>query len=169
MLDAIEIKIRRYHEDLAFEIGRAPNDPVFKFVISANGDPENIDAVVRLAKAAPDLVNWKIVPFRPRLGGYELNYEGHELNASMMRYTLDLTVRPPDLTLYIDGMTEDNANSLRNGAFILLHDALGEFDVMTKLRYIDIEPMTVEVHQETLEPFDELAVEIDRISGEQTH
>jgi hypothetical protein len=136
IFDKLSEQLIRVHPDLTFEFG--PKSDQREFVVSAGGMRDAFSAVSSLVAAAPKLNRWRITAFRPRrtpLNSVEIG---------------DICIRPEDVQfslltkgsvigihLFIPGFQEDNV-VFRQIAYLMLDDALGEYDVETKVGLIKI-------------------------------
>lgn len=135
------------HPDLTFELG-APGEPGSsepgrrEFVISAGGAREAFPAVRALTAAAPELPDWRVVPFRPRR---ELppgvSVLGLALSPAQIRFELRPEPGGMGIVLYIPGYEKDDHARYMAAAFVLLDTALGEVDVEMKLGSIELRPL----------------------------
>ncbi len=164
VLDEIGRRLHDVHEGLTFEIGQA-RDGIYDFIISADGIQDVFPEVVRLAKAAPRIDGWRIISFRPRaIDGSKQTVEYGEMTLSYA----DLWYRSEDqgevlgLTLFVQGLSEENEPTVRVIAFLLLDTALREFDVETKIGSINFVPLPEDAETVGLTPFKDLAAEVDR-------
>jgi hypothetical protein len=128
--------------DLTFEIGPRI-DGRRDFVISAGGIRSAFAAVKALAAAAPILPHWNVIAFRPR-------------RTSMMAISFGgLTVRPKDVEfcllsngrelaiyLFFDGYREGERAIWGQIGYLLLDQALGEYDVETRGGPIQFFPLS---------------------------
>jgi hypothetical protein len=146
--------------DLTFEIGPRI-DGRRDLVISAGGIRSAFAAVKALVAAAPALAHWNVIAFRPR-------------RASMMAISFNgLTVRPKDVEfcllsngtdlgiyLFFDGYKESERAIWGQIGYLLLDQALGEYDIETKVGPIRFFPSSA--HPEAARyPFPELPVIFD--------
>lgn len=134
LFDRLMFQLNRVDPGLVFEFG--PNGPVREFVISAAGIEEVFPAVVSLADAAPALERWRITAFRPRctpISGVEVN--GKRIGPDDVRCSLLDNGIEAGLYLLIPGFREEDPDWKEIG-YLLLDEALGEFDVETRLGMI---------------------------------
>jgi hypothetical protein len=146
--------------DLTFEFGPRV-DGRREFVISAGGIRSAFAAVNALVAAAPMLPHWNVVAFRQRrarIGGVKMG---------------DLTVLPKDveycllsnerklgIQLFFDGYREDERTTWGQIGYLLLDQALGEYDVATKVGLIEFFPSSA--HPEAVRyPLPELPIMFD--------
>lgn len=101
------------------------------FVISADGIREAFTAVEALYAAAPELARWKFIKFRPRRSPCDISTGDITVKASGVRVHLKRYANNVDLTLYIPDFREEASNSFKTIAYLLLDEAIGEYDVET--------------------------------------
>jgi len=134
LFDELAAELQKVNRDLTFEFG--PNGPTREFVISAAGIREAFPAVVGLAGAAPVLERWRITPFRPRrppIGAIEV--DDHRVNTNDVQFSLVDNGKMAGIYLFIPGFREHDV-ALQQIGYLLLDEALGEYDVETRLGLI---------------------------------
>lgn len=157
------------HHGLTFELGQS-SDGTFEFIVSADGVRERFPQVIRLVKAAPGIEGWRVLAFRPRSGTeQELNFAGVRMTSERLWYRLEEEDGAPGLVLFIDGLDEEEEDVVMGAVFIMLDMALGEYDVETKLGFIEPHPLPLNPEQLGLRPFHELPDDIDRFFGDTLH
>jgi hemoglobin-like flavoprotein len=123
--------------ELTFEFG--PNrDGVREFIISAGGIRAAFPTVVSLVDAAPSLPHWNFVKFRPRRNPImELRYANKTVDPKTVQFSLLTNGRELGLYLYFDGYDEKEKAVWGQIGYLLLDEALGEYDVETKVGLIE--------------------------------
>ncbi len=126
--------------DLAFEFG--PNKSGTRdFVISAGGIKRAFPAVEALAAAAPALTRWNVVKFRPRRNPImQLNFGGKTVDPANVEFSLLSNGRELGVYLFFDGYDEGEKTVWGQIGYLLLDEALGEYDVETKVGLIKFFP-----------------------------
>lgn len=169
VLDRLHAKLAAVAEGLVFEIGRHP-DQGFEFIISADRIRELFPAVIELAKAAPRINGWIIVPFRPRLdAGYAVEFGPHDLRADAVWYKTEMHKDQPGIILYVDSAGAGDQQSLFTASYILLSSVLGEYDTVTRLSFVEMEPLPSNPAARGLRPLHELPAEIDAFYCDKLH
>lgn len=121
--------------DLTFEFGPL-EDGQREFVISAGGIKRGFDAVQRLAAAAPRLSRWRVIAFRPRRPVRNVvEFGGIRVDPAKVEYSLLSSKTAVGLHLFIPGFAEGDTRYGQAG-YLLLDEALGEYDVEMKLGLI---------------------------------
>ena len=132
------------------------------FVISAGGIISAFPSVESLYNAAPKLVDWDIIKFRPRrvvdhsikLGDKNISYQD-----VYFRLYQDDNFKI-GIVLFIKDFSESEFNIFANIGFLFLDLILGEYDVETKLGQIDFDSHEAEDFDKA-KPVVSLAVEFD--------
>jgi hypothetical protein len=143
VFDALAAELQNVNPDLTFEFG-PERDDCREFVISAAGIKSSFPAVESLAAAAPKLKRWTITAFRPRrpVGNIiefaDLRVDPQDVEYSLLRGKTEL-----GLYLFIPGYSDDNSEVGQIG-YLFLDEALGEYDVETKLALIKMFPPEAE-------------------------
>jgi hypothetical protein len=155
--------LTRVHRDLVFEFGPV-NDGRREFVISAGGLRAVFPEVAKLAAAAPFLPRWKITKFRPRrytTGRLVLGGLGVETNE--VYWTAKSVGAKFGLALFMARYRPTPKSLYEQIGFLLLDQALGEFDVETKLGSIQFAPLPSPI-PDALRPLEELSRLIDGVN-----
>lgn len=138
---------KRLKEDcpeLFCEIGKLKDNPYATLIITVDGRRENISLAKDVVKSAPDLPRWKVLAFRQRgnMDALEIRM-GDEISLNIKDLSCQAFVGPRGelgVTLLLKDM-DDPENDRRAGAAVLLMDhAIGEYDAMTAIRSLAIEP-----------------------------
>ena len=162
-------ELERVATGLTFQFGPV-EDGLKEFAVSADGIRERFQEVLDLVSAAPELPGWRILAFRPRAGtDAVIQMDGLELAAESLWFTVEPDRDRIGLTLFIPGLEQSNHDAMAGATFILLDMALGEYDVETKLGWIEHKPLPPSPADLGLNPFSELALMVDRWSERDTH
>lgn len=137
IFDRLNREMNKVNPTLTFEFGPKQNGRR-DFVISADGIKAAFPAVEALYAAAPTLPHWKIIKFRPRRKPMDIEYQGVSVKASTVRVHLEVNGGMAGLTVYIPGYSPDNKAFLAIN-YLLLDQALGEYDVETYVGEIRVE------------------------------
>ena len=157
----IASELHKVDPDLTFEIG--PNGrPKREFIISAGGIKRAFPAVVSLVSAAPTLQRWQVTAFRPRrspISAVEIG--GKRVDPRDVQFSLLDNGKIAGLYMFIPGFREDDID-LEQIGYLLLDEALGEYDVESRLGLIKMlspqTPMDGERH-----PLADLPALFDRL------
>jgi hypothetical protein len=127
-------ELHKVHSDLVFEFG--PKGPRREFVISAGGIKDAFPAVIGLAHAAPNLERWQFTAFRPRRTPINVvEIEGKRIDPRDVQFLLVDNGKIAGLYMFIPGYRDGDVD-LKQIGYLLLDEALGEYDVETQLGLI---------------------------------
>ena len=159
LFEELSTELKKVDDNLTFEFGMVQENYTREFIISADGITSSFPVVKRLHAAAPKLKDWVITAFRPRIGTeFSINYSGIEVNGQRMKFSYLSFENEIDLKLFIPNYDSDDERYI-GAAFIMLDNALGEYDVETKLG--EIEFLHVPSDTTDLLPFSELPGVVD--------
>jgi hypothetical protein len=137
VFDEIAGKMKNVHESVTFEFGPVV-DGKREFVISADGIKDAFPAVEKLYESAPKLSRWKFIKFRPRRVPMDINYGGVKVKKADVFCTVEPDGNKAGVTVYIRGYQDRLKNQYTAIAFLMLDQALGEYDVETKVGFIEV-------------------------------
>ena len=158
LVDEMHFQLGRYYDGLVYEM-TMPKDSPRELVVSADGIREAFPAVQVLIARAPVLDGWKFTAFRPRMPDYHrvgLTFSGRKFPQDRIWFEAQTQEGAFDLLLFHQDYDPEQRNLIINGTYILLDVALGEYDVMTGIRYIDHQEAPADPKAEGLRPFSEL-------------
>jgi hypothetical protein len=159
LFDRLAAELGKVDPDLTFELG--PKDAQREFVISAGGIKRAFPVVSALVAAAPRYQRWKIIGFRPRRRPSAVELAGKRIDSKDVRFTLLDDGKTAGIYLFIPGYSEKDAYMKQIG-YLLLDEALGEYDVESKLGLIKmLAPETTT--QGERHPLSELPALFDRL------
>lgn len=139
VFDELREALRRVNPNLTFEFGPVEGGRR-DFVISADGIRSAFPAVASLHDAAPELPRWRFVKFRPRRRDIlSVVYGGRALDPEGLRFTVEPEGGKAGVTVYLPGLKPKEGPHLLGMVFLMLDQALGEFDVETKVGSIEVE------------------------------
>lgn len=168
IFDVISKKLSKYRDGLVFEISQV-SDGKREFIISADGISELFHDVEALSQAAPKFDRWTIIPFRPRMNDYasiKLKYDGKDIDPQKIWIYSSIDQGNFDLIVFHPEYTESERNIFISASYILLDMALGEFDVVRGIRYIDHQNVPENPIEMGLKPFSELRAVFDEYKNE---
>ena len=153
--------LKKVNEDLVFEFSPIHENNVREFTISAEGMKELFPIVEKLIEKAPKLKNWKFNAFRQRVPGddFEIQYGDLKIGYSDIYYRSENDNEKLGIELNIK---DYNGNGqTQNAIYILLDGLIGEYDVTTKIGWIEwVKLDNNEI--KNLKPIIELRNEIDK-------
>ena len=135
LFDQLATQLQKVQPNLTFEFG--PRDGGKReFVISAGGIKAAFPAVVFLADVAPALDQWRVTAFRPRRTPINIvELEGKCVAPDNVQFSLLDNGTSAGIYLFIPGLRKGDIVFKQIG-YLLLDDALGEYDVETRLGLI---------------------------------
>jgi len=137
--DMVSSLLYEIQPGLTYEIS-VPESGQKELIISAGGKKDLIPSVDNLVNSAPALTGWDIIAFRPPLDDYAdftLDYGVHHFNPKELWCWSRTEGDNFDLIVFHPDYTDESRPLLVSGTYILLDMALGEYEVMTGVRYID--------------------------------
>lgn len=160
MFDRLITEMHRVNPNLTFEFGPKRNGKR-EFVISADGIRDAFPDVKSLYDCAPALERWTFVKFRPRREPNSISLGGTSVAAPSVRVYMELNRRKVDLIVFVPNYSTKAHKTYASIVFLLLDEALGEYDVETRVGNIDIES-TVDMRPESC-TLQELPAAFDRL------
>jgi len=138
VLESLADQLNAVHPDLVYEIAPVRDDGTREFVISAAGMKSAFPAVEALYVQAPELGRWVWTKFRPRRTPINnVTYGGMHVEAENVHYALYGSHDKPGIILFLDGYDESEHTTFATIGYLMLDEALGEFDVETKVGFIE--------------------------------
>jgi hypothetical protein len=132
-------QLTKVDSGLTLEFG-PPLDGRREFVISAGGIKDLFPAVRRLLEAAPDLPRWTVTAFRPRRPDFtemQLRIGDLDFDPAEITFLAEPDGEKLDLVLYLPGYEPTPDHLFEQAGFLFLDQALGEYDVATRIGAID--------------------------------
>ncbi len=156
MIQELDAAFAKVAEGLTFELSGSM-DSIREFIISADGNRKLFSTVLRLVSAAPVLPGWKFIAFRQNKDThFLLTFRGIKLSGDDIWFKTTPNWEKLDLVLYIKGLTRRNHEAIVHASFIMLDNALGEYDVETKIGSIDCQPLPTRPEKLGLKSFHSL-------------
>jgi hypothetical protein len=134
IFDRLSSQLKRVDPDLTFEFG--PSREVREFVVSAGGIKRAFPAVSALVAVAPQLPHWRFTAFRPRRTPQNIvAFRGKRIHLEHVQFSLLDDGSTAGVYLFIPGYRDGDADFKQIG-YLMLDEALGEYDVECKLGLI---------------------------------
>lgn len=148
-------EIRGLSPNLTVEI--SPGD-IDTMAISADGVESDFPLVQALVSKAPVLKGWKIVAFRQpgKIKGTILEFPEITLDPEKMWIYPIEKDSGFSLIVYFSDYTETKRNLFIKGSYILLDNAIGEYDVVKGIAALDFKKLPPEKDRRGILPFTEL-------------
>ena len=130
-------KIKKYNNILFPELTKTKEDR-YVLIITPDGIKEGVAPTKKLGEACPQIENWIIQKFRQPTDEIVLNFNGVEYPSSDIEiaWVIDRENEVVDIEVFIKNMNQDKEN-YQSLAFLYLDHILGEFNTITKVRYIN--------------------------------
>ncbi|HEX8813673.1 MAG TPA: hypothetical protein VF742_16930 [Terracidiphilus sp.] len=138
IFDQLGSQMHEIHSSLTFEFSPIENNQR-EFVISADGIKDAFPAVEALYAAAPSLPRWKVIKFRPRREPADITYEALTVKASDVLIRVEQNGGLIGLFVYVPGYTKEAHYKYAAIVYLMLDQALGEYEVETKVGGIRID------------------------------
>lgn len=163
VFDELQTQLQRIQPSLTFEFG-PKQDGKREFVISADGIRDAFPAVIDLANAAPQLPRWKITKFRPRRDFQSpVTLNGLTISPEQVEFTIEPDGDKAGITLFIEGYNPSEHEKYAGVVYLMLDQALGEYDVETKVGFIELKSRAAQ-SKLAKQPFTVVAQSFDRLS-----
>jgi hypothetical protein len=136
VFDELAVQLRNVDPDLTFEFG--PKRKRREFIVSAGGIKNAFPMVSALVAAAPNLECWRVIAFRPRRDPLNVvEFRGKSVDPKDVQFSLLDDGKRAGIYLFIPGFTKDDSD-LKQIGYLLLDDALGEYDVECRVALIEM-------------------------------
>ena len=139
----LKAEMSKVHPDLTFEFGPV-EDGKREFVISADGLKDAFPAVESLYASAPSLSRWKVTKFRPRRPPMTIRIGDLHLEPSDVEVAVEADGDKAGFTVFMKKYDESQKNQFAQAAFLMLDQAIGEYDMETKVGFIEVNPFEKE-------------------------
>ena len=160
IFDQLASELQKIDPHLTFEFG--PKNAKREFVVSADGIKSAFPAVVSLMDAAPKLDRWQLIAFRPRrMPISRVEIREKRVDPEEVQFSLLDNGKIAGIHLFIPGFREDDSDWKSIG-YLLLDEALGEYDVEARLGLIKMMPTDTRMEWER-HPLAELPAAFDRL------
>ena len=153
--------LSKVHSSFAYEFSPIQANGLREMMISAEGDRKLFPTVEQLILKAPVLNNWKFIAFRQRVKGDEFSIEYGGIKIGYCDLYFRFFEQKDQLGIELNIKNFDNKGQTQDAIYILLDGLLGEYDVTTKIDWIDWVKLD-ENNIENLSPIVELRTLIDR-------
>ncbi|TDR20476.1 hypothetical protein [Marinicella litoralis] len=159
--DILSAALTKVDPELTFEFSPVRDNGKREFVISAGGIKKSFPSVELLFNSAPKLKQWIIVKFRPRRTPLnDLTFGGISIKSDDVYYNLYKDDDKLGVILFFDNYSEEQHSTYGNLGYLFLDEALGEYDVETKLGFIEFHNKSSEYFVDA-KPLKELAEQVD--------
>lgn len=143
LLDELLLHLHQYCDKLYFQIGGDING-TRELIISAEGDLNYFDQVIKLVVEAPKLEYWEIIAFKPARGLAFVTKYGEIEIATNKVWFLPLKNENEEglgLRLYIDNYDSKKDLQYLEAVYQMLDNMLGEKICGENIRYVEVEKL----------------------------
>jgi hypothetical protein len=136
-------ELQKFSELLYPEI--TVNDDKYVLIITPNGIDEGVEPTREIVAAAPPLPNWEFVRFRQPMDDVSLEQEGLHYESTDIEILpeIDKDENKVNVLVFIRNMNKD-PKAYQTLAFLYMDHILGEFNVITRVGYIDFKHLDEE-------------------------
>jgi hypothetical protein len=153
--------MQKVQPNLTFEFGPKENGRR-EFVISADGIKDAFPAVEHLFQSAPKLPHWTFIKFRPRRTPMNIRYQGVTVEVDRVTARLVPEGTQIGVVLFFPDYTPTVHKTYHSIAFLLLDQALGEYDVEMRVGTLQVAKPSTDAQslplQKLTTAFDAMAV-----------
>ena len=161
IFNKLAARMSKVNDNLTFEFGPITDVGKREFVISAGGIKAAFPLVESLHSAAPNLEKWVFMKYRSRrVPLHDLEFSGVSVAVANVHYKMYKDDNKVGILVFIEGQNEEQADLYANIGYLFLDEALGEYDVETKVGFIEIHNRQSK-HYEGASPLSELASDLD--------
>jgi len=130
-------QIKKYDQHLFPELTKT-EDNKYVLIITPDGIKAGIEPTKKLAENHPQIDSWVIKKFRQPSDDINLNFNGIEYASSDIEILAEVVREEEkvDINIFVRNMNKDE-KKYQTLAFLYLDHILGEFNSITKVRYID--------------------------------
>lgn len=160
----ISKELLKVNKDLTFEISTVLPNGKREFIISASGIKKAFPIVNSIYEKAPSLKRWTFIKFRPRRFPInDIHLYNQLIKAKDVYFALfnDKDPNKVGIMLFFKDYTEQENNMWTQVGFLMLDEALGEYDVETKLNSIVLESTQSEYFKHA-KPITDLPMDFDQ-------
>lgn len=134
-------ELNRIHEDLTFEFSPVLDNGKKEFIISASGMKDAFPKVESLYNSAPSLGNWIFIKYRPRRKPMDISMNNKTFKVEDIKCQIFKDGDKLGVMVFFEDYNESESSLFGQVGFLLLDQAIGEYDVATRLGFIEFAPM----------------------------
>ena len=129
-------KLKPYSSILFPELTKNENDE-YVLIITPDGDEKGIEPTKKLFDKHPKMENWLVRKYRQPCDEIGLNFDGVEYPSRDIEIIPEFEDKDKvDLRIFVRNLNKDEKR-YRSLAYLYLDHILGEFNSITKIRYVD--------------------------------
>jgi|GEM_PF-3655983 len=137
-------RLAKIHPGLMWGISKESD--TWRLEISADGNHENVAAVMRTVNAAPPIEGWSVVAFRQPIADFRLSLGSQEVTPETVKW-LEMGERPGnlDIAVYVPYPDAKAVREIEQIGSLAIDHVLGEFNAMTKIGGVDFQHASLAV------------------------
>jgi hypothetical protein len=146
LFDELSKHLKAIDENLVFEFSPIRDNQIREFSISADGIKSSFPNVIALIEKAPELVNWEFSAFRQRVPGDDIKIRmGDDITLSYSDIYFRYGEEDGKIGIELNIRNADpKSKSTKMAVFVLLDGLIGEYDMETRISWIDMVPLDEE-------------------------
>jgi hypothetical protein len=161
ILKALIKKLKAVHPGLVYEFGPT-GEGQREFIISADGNRHLFPKVIGLVDQAPRIPGWVIIPFRqPKDLDMRIRLGDLQLSPDDIWYTSAIDGEKIGLRLFIKGYQGATRKAIQQASFIILDAVIGEYDMESKVGFIEWYPISDDPESQGLKSLRQLREELN--------
>lgn len=161
IFNELSLRMNKVNPDLTFEFGPVGDNGKREFVISAGGIKSAFPFVESLYSSSPSLKRWVFIKYRPRRSPLQdIDYGGISVAVKNVKYKMFKDKDKVGLIIFIEGYNKEQEIIYGNIGYLLLDEALGEYDIETKVGFIEFQGNDSKYYERS-QPLSELAEAFD--------
>ncbi|UCE65169.1 MAG: hypothetical protein JSU85_09840 [Candidatus Zixiibacteriota bacterium] len=130
-------EMKKINSNLTFEFGPIFNNGKREFVISAGGISEAFPKVESLFAAAPELDKWIFIKYRPRRDLMPIEFGNEKIRPEDIKCQVFEDNDKIGILLFFEDYCDEKLELFGHIGFLMLDQALGEYDVATKVGFVE--------------------------------
>jgi len=141
LLDILLNKLHEYSNGLYFLIG-GNVDKEQELIITAEGNVDFFKCVEDLVRAAPNIKNWHIIPFKPPIeGDFQIDYGEVNFDTRKMQFEpLEIpdVILPMGVKVFYPDFCKEKEEKFLMGTHLILDNLLGEKSYALNIDYVEV-------------------------------
>ena len=165
---AMSFELQKVDESISIEFGPVDSVGIREIVVTAGGIRSAFPAVEKLVKSAPLMKRWRITKFRQReVNLLDVKFGEKEIKAEDVHYAIVRDNNPTRLgiLLFFENYHETQNDIFGNIGYLFLDQAIGEYEVETRVGVIDMFDRTSKYFS-SARPLIELGEHFDEVVSE---
>lgn len=160
IMERVNTQLAKVNSEVFAEIGIEGDDHLL--VITADGIRALFPVVQQVYRARPGVPGWKIVAFRQRSKpgkAFSVEMGGRKVSPADVRFVAETAGSKLAVRVFLPGF--DHTDQMKQIAYVLMDNAVGEYDMETKIGEIGFAPL--DAAPAGAKPLTELAAAVDAL------